>query len=135
MGNETKTKDKLPKIPFQHAVSTMRMVMGLIFITHGFARFYYASLTDFGGFLGNQGIPFGWLVAWGITIGELVGGFFLLVRYRVKMAVMFHFLVILAGVFMVHLPNGWFVVGHGSGGMEYSVLILAVLGVLYACEG
>ncbi|MBK8885646.1 MAG: hypothetical protein IPN46_03480 [Saprospiraceae bacterium] len=28
---------------------------------------------------------------------------------------------------MVHLPNGWFVVGGGYNGIEYNVLLIAVL--------
>lgn len=28
---------------------------------------------------------------------------------------------------MVHLPHGWFVVGSGSNGIEYSLLIIASL--------
>ena len=31
------------------------------------------------------------------------------------------------GIYLVHLKHGWFVVGHGSNGMEYSVTLIAVL--------
>ena len=34
---------------------------------------------------------------------------------------------------LVHLPAGWFVVGGGRNGMEYSVLlIVALLGIAWA---
>src|SRR5690606_41102075 len=49
----------------------------------------------------------------------------------VRYAAVFHAVVIASGIVMVHLPQGWFTVGHGSGGMEYSVLILAVLGYVF----
>ncbi len=31
------------------------------------------------------------------------------------------------GIVLVHAPAGWFVVGHGRNGMEYSVLLIAAL--------
>jgi len=43
--------------------------------------------------------------------------------------------VILGGIVLVHFKNGYFVVGHGQGGVEYSLLILAVLVVLYSKAG
>jgi putative oxidoreductase len=30
------------------------------------------------------------------------------------------------GILLVHRPEGWFVVGRGRNGMEYSVLLIAV---------
>ena len=36
-------------------------------------------------------------------------------------------LQIAVGIVMVHAQNGWFVVGAGTGGVEYTVLIIAVL--------
>jgi putative oxidoreductase len=36
-------------------------------------------------------------------------------------------LQISAGIIMVHAQNGWFVGGAGTGGAEYSVLIIAAL--------
>jgi putative oxidoreductase len=109
----------------------LRTVLGIIFITHGAARIYYASVTDFGTFLESKNIPLGILVAWTITLGEMVGGTLLILNKYVRYCVIFHAAVILGGIVMVHLPNGWFTVGHGSGGVEYSLLILAVLAFLY----
>jgi putative oxidoreductase len=33
----------------------------------------------------------------------------------------------LFGIYLVHLKHGWFVVGHGFNGMEYSVTLVAAL--------
>lgn len=33
----------------------------------------------------------------------------------------------LFGIYLVHLKHGWFVVGHGFNGMEYSVTLIAAL--------
>ncbi|TAF49518.1 MAG: DoxX family protein, partial [Runella slithyformis] len=41
-------------------------------------------------------------------------------------------LILVAGIFMVHLKNGWFVVGGGSNGVEFNfLLIMCLLSVVY----
>ena len=109
----------------------LRVVMGLIFISHGAARLYYWSVPSFGGFLEGQGLHFGFWIAMFITVGEIVSGILLAFGYLIRYCIVFHSVVIATGIFLVHGRNGWFVVGHGSGGIEYSVLILVVLVVLY----
>lgn len=125
---------KLPAIPAKYASLFLRIVMGLIFVTHGAARLFYNSVSDFGTYLNSQGFIIGVFLAWTITIGEIVFGSMLAMGYKVKYCVIFHALVVVSGIFLIHLPNGWFVVGHGTNGAEYSVLILAVLVFLYSRE-
>lgn len=116
---------------YSYAIIILRVVMGIIFVTHGIARLYHGSVPDFGNYLNSQGLMIGVPLAWIITIGELVSGSLLAVGIKVRYCAVFHGLIIASGLLMVHLPNGWFVVGHGSGGVEYSVLILAVVLVLF----
>lgn len=123
---------KLPSIPQDKTYLLLRTLMGFTFITHGVARLFYWSVNDFGLFLNSKGIILGIILAWVITIGEIIGGFLLAAGYRVRYVILFNFTIILSGIFFVHLPNGWFVVGHGQNGIEYSLLILAVLLVLYS---
>ena len=118
-------------IPTGYSLTGLRVVMGLIFISHGAARLYYWSIPDFGNFLNDKGLIIGLPLAWIITIGEIISGSFLAVGYKVRYCVVFHVIIIVAGIFMVHFRDGWFVVGHGSGGVEYSVLILAVLLLIF----
>lgn len=110
----------------------LRITMGIIFITHGIARLYYGSVPDFGDFLNAQGLVIGLPLAWTITIGEIICGSLLVLRRYVRYCVIFHAAVILGGLIIIHIPEGWFVVGHGSGGVEYSLLILAVLTFIYS---
>lgn len=119
-------------LPKGIALIILRAVMGVIFITHGFARLYYSSIPNFGEFLNSRGLFIGEVIAWSITIGEIIGGLLLITGFLVRYAVIFHFLIVLTGIFLVHLPNGWFVVGHGQNGIEYSILLLAVLIYLYS---
>ncbi len=113
------------------AMTIIRITIGVIFISHGLARFYYQSIPGFGQFLSSSGLPFGLALAWMVTIGEIISGSLLVLGKFVRYCCIFHALVICGGIAMVHLSKGWFVVGHGSGGIEYSVLILAVLFLLF----
>lgn len=122
----------LPGISKHYTFLLLRAVVGVIFVTHGAARLAYGSVPDFGAYLNAQGFLVGVPLAWAITIGEIVSGSSLAIGYKVRYCVLFHALVIVTGLVLVHLPNGWFVVGHGAGGVEYSVLILATLSFIYA---
>ncbi len=124
---------QLPSLSDKSAILILRIVMGVIFISHGVARLYFYSIPGFGQFLdGNGFMGAGEAVAWAITLGEVAGGTLLVLGRFVRYAILFHALVITAGIFLVHLRQGWFVVGHSTGGAEYSVLVLAVLAVLYS---
>lgn len=123
---------RLPEMNEKYGFIILRGIMGLIFITHGIARLYYQSVSDFGGFLNSKGLLIGVQIAWIITIGEIISGSLLIFGIKVKYCVLFHAVVITTGIFFVHLSNGWFVVGHGSNGIEYSILILAVLLFIYS---
>jgi putative oxidoreductase len=123
---------KLFSLSTSLTIVILRIIMGFIFITHGAARLYYSSIEGFGDFLNSKGLVIGLILAWAITIGEIVFGSLLILGRYVRYCVMFHSVVILTGIIMVHIPNGWFVVGHGTGGVEYSLLILGVLAVLYS---
>lgn len=39
-------------------------------------------------------------------------------------------IIYVAGIVLVHAPEGWFVVGHGRNGVEYSVLLIGCLVIL-----
>lgn len=123
---------KLPEVLEKFAFVFLRVIIGFIFISHGVARLFYWSILDFGGFLNSIGLIVGVPLAWVITIGEIVSGACMILGFKVRYCVIFHLLVIVPGIFIIHLPNGWFTVGHGSGGIEYSLLLVAVLIYIYS---
>lgn len=122
----------LPDIPQKYPFLFLRVLTGIIFITHGTARIVLWTVPGFGEFLNSQGFIIGVPLAWLITIGEIISGSCLAVGYKVKYCVLFHIAVIVPGILLVHLPQGWFTVGQSLGGMEYSVLLLAVLMFIYS---
>lgn len=102
----------------------LRVVLGLYMAAHGVARAMLGTVGSFGGFLEAQGLPAGLLVAWGITINEIVGGVIFSSGRLVRLLAAVFALEHLMGIILVHAPRGWFTVGHQSGGAEYSVLLL-----------
>jgi putative oxidoreductase len=123
---------ELPFLPPALALRLLRFTVAVIFISHGAIRTYVGTVDDFGGFLDSRGFPLGVALAWAITVFELAGGL-LLALGRLTRPIAIGFVVHqLMGIALVHFQRGWFVVGHSTGGMEYSVLLLAALVVLAA---
>ncbi len=107
------------------ALIFLRIVLAILMFIHGAARISNGTVDDFGGFLGTQGFPLGFYLAWGITIFELVGSVLLAAGFYAWIIALLFAAQLSAGVAMVHWKQGWFVVGAGTGGMEYSVLLTA----------
>lgn len=110
-----------------HAALLLRLALAAIFLSHGITRAALDRVTPFGEFLDASGFPFGLALAWGVTVFEMVGGVALLANRFVLPVCALLIVEMLLGIVLVHVPNGWFVVGHGTNGVEYSVLIVASL--------
>lgn len=107
------------------ALLFLRVVLASLMFVHGAARISNGTVDDFGGFLGSQGIPLGFYAAWAITLFELVGSVLLAVGFYTWIIAVLFAIELGTGIAMVHWKQGWFVVGAGTGGMEYSVLLIA----------
>jgi putative oxidoreductase len=101
-------------------------VAGLIWI-HGAARLSSGGVEPFGTWLEGQGFPLGLQQAWAVTIYELVAPIFIIAGRFVTLACLGHIFILSIGLVLVHAPNGWFVVGLGRNGVEYSVVLIASL--------
>lgn len=123
-----------PFISSRDALVLLRIAVALIMMAHGTMRLIVNSLSGFGEFLTSKGFPLGEPLAWGITIFELVGGIALILGYFTRWVALILIVEIAAGIVLVHAQNGWFVVGHQSGGMEYSVLLIICLIVIAASD-
>ena len=105
----------------------LRVLVGLIMMSHGTARLYYNSIEGFGEFLNSKGIPFGFFLAASITLYDISGGLILTLGFLKKWISLGFIVILISGIFLVHIQNGWFVVGHQSGGIEYSVTLIFCL--------
>jgi putative oxidoreductase len=71
--------------------------------------------------------------AWAVTAYELTAPIAIMLRRFVTIACLGHIFILTLGMFMVHAPAGWFVVGLGRNGVEYSILLISCLSaVAYA---
>lgn len=118
------------------SLTILRLYLALTMIIHGVARIYAGGVAPFGEFLEMQGFPLGFYLALAITIFEIVGGIALIAGCFVSILAVVFAIHLLIGSILVHAPSGWFVVGLGRNGMEYSVLlIISFLCVAYANFG
>ena len=115
------------------ALTIIRIILAAVMFIHGAARISYGTVGGFGEFLGSQGIPLGFYVAWAITIFELIASVLLAAGFYAWIIALIFAVELAVGIGMVHWKEGWFVVGHGRNGMEFSVVLIAsLLAIAYA---
>lgn len=113
--------------PGQRSWFVLRVVLAVLIAAHGWARLIVGGVVPFGGWLESQGVPWGTVVAGGITAVEILGSvLFAAGRFVFPLSLWFAGILIV-GMLLVHLPEGWFVVGLGRNGAEYSVLLVVCL--------
>ena len=115
----------------------LRIVLGVIFVAHGASKLFgEPGVTGTAGFFGQLGIPVPILSAWLITLLEFVGGMFLIVGLFVVPTAILLAIHMAVGIVLVHAPNGFYVIGPGSGGVEFNLLLIAgLLSVLLGGPG
>jgi putative oxidoreductase len=83
--------------------------------------------VPFGEWLVSQGLPMGFAIAAAVTAIEVLGTpVFALGRFVPALSIVYSS-IYAVGIAMVHAPAGWFVVGKGRNGAEYSVLLIVCL--------
>ncbi len=119
----------------QAALTALRVVAALLMLIHGLARFFAGGVAPFGTWLDSIGFPFGPGIAWSITAIEIVATPVLAAGFFVRPIALYFAAQLVMGILLVHRHDGWFVVGLGRNGMEYSVLLIAVFLTLAAASG
>ncbi len=115
------------------ALEALRVTVAILILIHGVYRLAAGLVEPFGTWLDSLGFPFGYGWAMAVTLYELVGPLVILARRWTSLAALGHAFILTLGMILVHLPAGWFVVGGGRNGMEYSVLlIVALLAIAWA---
>ena len=72
-------------------------------------------------------MPFGFWVAAAITALEMIGSALLAVGRKVRLLCGVFAILYAMGILLLHAAEGWFVVGPGRNGAEYSVLLIVAL--------
>lgn len=118
----------MPETPqVRWGATLLRVAVASVFVIHGVARWSHGGVWPFGEYLQGSGFPAGAVIAWTLTIVEIVGGLALALGLIVRPLCVWFAIQIATGIVMIHGRVGWFVVGLGRNGAEYSALILACL--------
>ena len=108
-----------------------RASTAILLLIHGVVRMSANAVIPFGDFLNHVGFPFGNVLAWSITLFEIVGGVLLAIGIYTRYVALAFFIELLLGIILVHAKFGWFVVGHGSNGVEYSICLMNALSYIF----
>ena len=114
-------------MPSRAAYVLLRLVVAALLFVHGSTRLYKHDVAGFGQFLSSQHIPAAHIVAWLLSLVEVIGTIALAAGFLVIPLCLWFAAELVVGIVLVHAHNGWFVVGGGTGGVEYSVLLIAAL--------
>jgi len=113
--------------PSGRGLAVVRAGVAATMFIHGAHRLLAGGVVPFGEFLSTVGLPAGVAVAGALTAVELLGAP-LLAAGRLTRPLAAWFAVQLAvGIALVHGREGWFVVGAGRNGMEFSALLILCL--------
>ncbi|MES2811438.1 MAG: DoxX family protein [Bacteroidota bacterium] len=107
----------------------LRIAVAIILLVHGMAGMFNNGVNDFGNlYLNTVGFaPFGLILAWLIKLSHVAAAICLLTDKYIKPAGIITIFILVVGIFMVHLTEGWFVVGGGRNGIEFNFLLIGVL--------
>ena len=107
--------------------TVLRLALAGLIAAHGWMRLLGGGVVPFGTWLDAQGLPFGFAIAATVTAIEILGTIaFALGRFAWPLSLAYA-AIYAVGIVLVHAPAGWFVVGAGRNGAEYSVLLIVTL--------
>lgn len=107
----------------------LRATVAIILLMHSIPGMFDGGIRAFGTqYLDTVGFaPAGLVLAWAIKLCHVVSALLLLFGRYLMLASLSTIAILLAGIFMIHLQEGWYVVGGGRNGVEFNVLLIATL--------
>lgn len=104
------------------ALSIVRIAAAGNMLIHGISRTVTGGVSGFDEYLSSLGFPP--YSAFVITCFELIAGVLIILNRWTSYLAIGLCIELLLGIVLVHGPEGWFVVGGGRNGSEYSVLLI-----------
>ncbi|MGN6292687.1 MAG: DoxX family protein [Chitinophagaceae bacterium] len=127
-------KRVFPFLSLPQSIIVLRLSIALIFLLHSVVRLCNGTIPRFANYLTEKGMPLGkaWVIA--ITVFEIAGSVLLILNYFTRTIAIGFIILLLAGIVLIHAERGWFVGEHGSGGCEYSFILIIALLVIAAAD-
>jgi putative oxidoreductase len=104
------------------ALTIIRVAAAGNMLIHGISRVVTGGVPGFDEYLSSLGFPP--YSAFLITAFELTAAVLIIINRWASILSIIFCIELIAGIILVHGPEGWFVVGHGRNGSEYSVLLI-----------
>jgi putative oxidoreductase len=107
----------------------LRLAVAVILLMHSVPGMFNNGVNNFGNlYLNTVGFaPFGLYIAWAVKLSHVACAALLLANRYLKPAAFLTIFILLTGIAMVHGKHGWFVVGGGTNGIEFNVLLICAL--------
>lgn len=108
----------------------LRFGVAIIFLSHSLHGIFTGNdVNDFGNlFLNKIGFsPFGVFIAWVVVISQIITSILLIAGKVMKISCIVNIIILVFGIITVHFAEGWYVVGAGRNGMEFSFILIVVL--------
>ncbi len=103
-------------------LTILRIVVGIVFLVHGYQKLFHMGFHGVAGFFGHAGIPLPMVSAVIVTLVEFVGGIMLVAGIGARIAAALNAVDMTVAVLFVHLKHGF---GAQNGGFEYPLTLLA----------
>jgi putative oxidoreductase len=126
--------NRYPFISLAHSLIVLRVATAIMFMAHAGVRAAHNTVPQFAAFMADKGFAYPVAVVWAITVFELVGGLLLILGMFTRWVTVGLLAIAGGGIVLIHFRLGWFVGEHGTGGMEYSVLLMVALLVIAAAD-
>ncbi|MFM9106668.1 MAG: DoxX family protein [Chloroflexota bacterium] len=112
----------------------LRLAVGIVMFAHGWQKLFVIGVPGITGFFGSIGIPAPGLMAWLVTLIELVGGAALILGLFTRIVAPLIALVMLVAILAVKKGVG--LIGAEGTGYELDLLILGgCLALMFAGPG
>lgn len=104
----------------------LRCALSVILLMHSVISIFSGDVNGFGiNYLNTIGFsPIGLCLAWLIKLTHLVSVFLIWIDRYIKPVALCNILIFVLGIYYIHWENGWFVVGGGTNGIEFNVLLI-----------
>jgi len=87
----------------------LRLVLGIVFIVHGWVKLFVVGVSGVGGFLGNMGIPFSLAAGTAVSVLEFAGGIMLIIGLLTRWVSLLLAIEMFFAYYLVHRVNGFFI--------------------------